>query len=408
MSAKIDAARDAAITRAPIFNKALEVVAYEIILASGPMASVSVTDAGADGAPRLVVNSGVEVDLAISAGKPVLLNMAAPALVAGLPPALGPKEVMLMLGAGVDVSAETVAAVERLVAQGIRIVLEDLATNPQLHQLLRHAHAVKIKVGRTATPGVAKQIGLLKTTGVELIADGVATYDDLRDATRLGVTRFQGPFLGRPDGFRKSQAPAGQLAALELITKLQDPDAAISEIANVIRRDVNLSYRILKVVNSAHYALSRPLGSIEEAVVVVGTKQIVSWVGALSMTGLNGKPAELTRSAMIRARTCEMLARHLDRHDVQRFYIVGLLSVIEALLDVPAAQALGRLPLNAEIVDAIVSGGGILGETLRGVVEYEKGNWDRSHIIGIDDQALSDAFHLAMLEVDKVWAQITG
>ena len=228
------------------------------------------------------------------------------------------------------------------------------------------------------------------------------------NATRLGVARFQGPFLGRPDGFRKSHAPAGQLAALELITKLQDPDAAISDIANVIRRDVNLSYRILKVVNSAHYSLSRPLGSIEEAVVVVGTKQIVSWVGALTMTGLNGKPAELTRSAMIRARTCEMLARHLDRLDVQRFYLVGLLSVIEALLDVPASQALGRLPLNAEVVDAIVSGGGIMGEALRGVVEYEKGNWERAHIIGIDDQALSDAFHLAMLEVDKVWAQITG
>jgi EAL and modified HD-GYP domain-containing signal transduction protein len=141
---------------------------------------------------------------------------------------------------------------------------------------------------------------------------------------------------------------------------------------------------------------------------LVGTRQIVSWVGMMSLSGLNNKPSELTRAAMVRARTCERLAGCLDRTDVQRFYIVGLFSVIEALLDIPARQAVGSLPLNAEVVDAITSGGGIMGEVLRGVIEYEAGNWDRAHIIGVEDQTLSDAFHLAVLETDRAWAQISG
>jgi len=408
MSARMESARNASVVRRPVFDRALEVVAYEIVIGSDPITAIAVAENATDGNRRLVVNSGIDVDLAISADKPAQLTVSSSILESGIPAVLDPGAAVLILGSGIEPSERTIAALENLRARGFRILLDDLTANPQLHQLLRLAHGVKINVEKVSAPTVAKQIAVLKTAGVELIADGIASYDELRDATRLGFTHFQGSFLSRPDGFRKTRTPAGKLAALELISMLQDPDANISDIANVIRRDVNLSYRILKVVNSAHYALPLPLGSIEEAVMLVGTRQIVSWAGMMSMSGLNNKPGELTRTAMVRARSCERLAESLGRPDVQRFYIVGLFSVIEALLDVPARQALGSLPLNPEIVDAIASGGGIMGETLRGVVEYEAGNWDRAHIIGVKDQTLSDAFHLAILETDKAWAQING
>jgi EAL and modified HD-GYP domain-containing signal transduction protein len=403
MSARIDSARSAAIVRKPVFNRSLDVVAYEVVLGDGSIEEIEIEDG------RVVVNTGTDLDLAaISDDKPVQLPVSAGILEQGLPAELDPEKIMLVLGAGIDASEQTVAALERLRSSGYRIVLGDWVTNTQLHPLVRLAHVVKINVDGTAGPIVAKQIALLRTAGVELMAEGVASYDELRNATKAGFTQFEGSFLSRPDGFRKTRAPAGQLAALELITMLQDPDAEISDIADVIRRDVSLSYRILKVVNSAHYALPRPLGSVEEAVVLVGTKQIVSWVGMLSMTGINNKPSELTRTAMVRARVCETLAQCLDRADTQRFYLVGLFSVIEALLDVPAEQALRSLPLAVEIIDAITSGNGIMGEALRGVIAYEQGNWEQAHIIGVHDEVLSDAFHLAILETDKVWSQVTG
>lgn len=404
----MESARDTSVVRRPVFGKALDVAAYELVLGGGIVDDISTVDTTDGGASRLVVNSSIELDLAIAAGKRVQIAVSSSLVESGRTAALVPNQTTLILGRDFVTSDRTVGLLENLRTAGFRLVLDDLPANPQLHQLVRLAHGVKINVDRATTESVAKQIAVLKTTGVNLIADGVASYDELRNATRLGFTYFQGSFLSRPDGFRRTRAPAGQLASLQLITLLQNPDADISDIAEVIRRDVNLSYRILKVVNSAQYSLPRPLGSIEEAVMQVGTRQIVSWVGMLSLSGLNKKPSELTRTAMVRARTCERLAEHLDRPDVQRFYIVGLFSVIEALLDVPAGQALMSLPLNPEIVDAIASGGGIMGEVLGGVVEYEAGNWDRSHIIGIEDQTLSDAFHLAILETDRAWAQISG
>ena len=404
MSARIDAARNASFVRRPVFNQSLEVVAYEVVLGDGPVTEITLDEETG----RLVLNTVVSLDVAeLSDDKPLQLTVSSSVLESELPPQLGPEHVALVLGPGVETSPSVVSSLERLHAVGYRIVLDDLAANPGLHQLLRLSHAVKVNFSRNIGPSLAKQIAIMKTASVELIADRVESYDELRSATNQGFSQFQGTFLSRPDAFRNTRAPAAQIAALELITLLQDAEADISDIAEVIRRDVSLSYRILKVVNSAQYSLTRSLGSIEEAVMLVGTKQIVEWVGMMSMSKVNDKPSELTRVAMVRARVCEALAKRLGRQDVQRFHVVGLFSVIEALLDVPADKALGSLPLSSEIVNAIVSFGGIMGEVLEGVIAYEEGDWERAHIIGINDGVLASAFETATVETDKTWSRIS-
>ena len=405
MSDRIDAARNASFVRRPVFNQSLEVVAYEMLLGDGPVTGIEVGDETG----RLVLNTVVHIEPAtVSADKPLQLSMTSEALESHLPPQLGPEHVTLVLGAGVEPSSAVVSSLERLHAVGYRIVLDDLTANPALHQLLRYADAVKVNFGHELTPSLAKQIAVMKSSGLELLADRVESYDVLRDASKQGFSQFQGTFLSKPDAFRDANAPAAQIAALELITLLQNADADISDIAEVIRRDVSLSYRILKVVNSAQYSLQQPLESIEQAVMLVGTKQIVEWVGMMSMAQLNDKPSELTRVAMVRAKVCESLAERLARPDAQRFHVVGLFSVIEALLDVPADKALRSLPLSPEIVTAIVSCNGLMGEVLEGVIAYEEGDWARAHILGVSDDALAAAFQAAIVETDKAWSQVAG
>jgi len=404
VSSRIDAMRNASYVRRPVFDQSLEVVAYELILGDGPVTEIAFDEESG----RLVVNSVVNLDVTkLSADRPLQLTVTSSVFDSELPPQLATEHVALVLGRGVDPSPSVAAALEYLNTAGYRIVLDDLAANPGLHQILRLAHAVKVNTKRSSGPSLKRQIAIMKTAGVDLVADCVESYDELRSAAKQGFNQFQGTFLSRPDAFRNTRAPAVQIAALELVTLLQNPDADLSDIAEVIRRDVSLSYRILKVVNSAQYSLTRPLSSIEEAVMLVGTKQIVEWVGMISMSKLNDKPSELTRVAMVRARVCESLAHRLGRQDVQRFQVVGLFSVIEALLDVPAEKVLASLPLSPEIVDAIVSSGGIMGEVLKGVIAYEAGDWQRAHIVGINDDVLASAFETATVETDKVWARIS-
>lgn len=404
MSDRIDAARNASFVRRPVFNQSLEVVAYEVILGDGPVTEVAVDEETG----RLVLNTVVKVDLAeLGDDKPLQLAVSSQAIESDLPPQLGPEQVALVLGSEVEPSPSVVSSLEYLHAMGYRIVLDDLAANPAVLPLLDLADAVKVNFGHEVTPSLAKQIGIMKASGQELLADRVESYDVLREATKQGFSQFQGTFLSKPDAFRDTRAPAAQIAALELITLLQNAEADISDIAEVIRRDVSLSYRILKVVNSAQYSLPRPLDSVEEAVMLVGTKQIAEWVGMMSMSKLNDKPSELTRVAMVRGRVCETLAQRLGRPDAQRFHVVGLFSVIEALLDVPADKALGALPLSPEIVAAIVSHGGIMGEVLEGVIAYEEGDWSHAHVLGVNDEVLASAFQTATVETDKTWSRVS-
>jgi EAL and modified HD-GYP domain-containing signal transduction protein len=403
VSARIDAARNASYVRRPVFDRCLEVVAYELLLGDGPITEVSVDEE----TRRVTLNSVVELDIpVISEEKPLQLIMSAKGLEAELPPELGPEAVTLVLGEGLEPSPLVESSLEYLHALGYRILLDDPTANPHISQLLRFAHGVKINFGHHATASLARQLAVMKATGVELVADHIETYEELHDATGQGFTELQGTFLSKPDGFRSTRVPPGQLGALELLAMLQDPDGDISDIAQVIRRDVSLSYRILKVVNSAHYSLPKPLGSIEEAVMLVGTKQIIEWVTMMSMARVSDKPSELTKVAMVRARVCEELAGRLGRTDRQRFQVVGLFSVIEALLDVPVEKALAALPLDPEIVEAIVSQNGIMGEVIKGVIAYEAADWANSHVIGITDEAMATAFEAATLSTDASWSKL--
>jgi EAL and modified HD-GYP domain-containing signal transduction protein len=398
--------RSAALVRRPVFDRQLEVVAYEVLLGDGPITEMAAS--GDEDERRIVVNSVAEIDFAeIGADQPLQLTVTTPVIEAGFPSVLVPSETVLVLGTGVEPSDAVIAALESYRSLGFRVQIDDLDANPQLHSLLRLATTVRVNYDAAARSALGKRIGILKTAGATLVADRIGTYEELTAAIRLGFDQFQGSFLSRPEGFRNTEVPASKLEGLELITLLLDPEADVAKIAQLVRRDVSLSYRILRVVNSAQYSLPRPLSSIEEAVKLVGSSQIVSWVGAMNMSRGNDKPIELTRVALIRARACELLGDRLGRSDLQRFYTVGLFSVVEALLDIPAEQALRKLPLSSEIVQAITTGNGIMGEVLRGVVAYEQADWDRAHVVGVKDEVLSTAFRTAMAETDATWSQIS-
>ena len=137
--------------------------------------------------------------------------------------------------------------------------------------------------------------------------------------------------------------------------------------------------RLLRIVNSAYYSLPRHVESIKDAIVLLGTRQIGSWVSLINLAQIARKPKELTITALVRARMCELVAARIGaRRHRCTFYTVGLFSVLDALLDVSMETALEALPLSAEVHDAVAHRTGIMGETLAGVIAYEQGDWDNA------------------------------
>lgn len=205
------------------------------------------------------------------------------------------------------------------------------------------------------------------------------------------IDLLQGFFYTLPDTSNdKKVAPAAQ-TLMELLVKLQDPEVEVDELADIINQDVALSYKLLRLINSAFFGLPREVGSTRQAVVMLGQNKIKTWASLLCLSGLDNKPNELRTTAMIRGRMCELLAKYYKGHsDV--FFAAGLFSTLDALMDKPLEALLQDLPLSEELHSALLLKEGVAGIALQQVLNYERGNWSAIDYSVVSADALLAAY----------------
>ncbi|MCP4306119.1 MAG: HDOD domain-containing protein [bacterium] len=395
--------------RQPLFDKRLDVVGYEILFRGGPVPNRAIIDDENQATSSVIIDTFTGVDLEdILGGKRALINLTRDLILEGIPTLLPPERVVVEVLEHTTVDDRLITALRRLRSQGYTIALDDWISFSKLRPLLPLADIVKIDIQAFDPNRLVAEVGWLGTYGVQLVAEKVETYGELRRCRRLGFDYFQGYFLSRPEVLKRTAVPPNQIETLELISLMQNPEVAIEELADIIRRDVALSYKLLRIVNSAYYSLPRHIESIKDAIVLLGTRQIGSWVSLINLAQIARKPKELTITALVRARMCELVAEMTNRHDGDAYYTVGLFSVLDALLDVPLDHALEALPLSGEVHDAVALHEGVMGRTLAGVIAYEKGDWENARIPGIDDAQLAFAFRDAVVSSDEMWARISA
>jgi len=144
----------------------------------------------------------------------------------------------------------------------------------------------------------------------------------------------------------------------------------------LIMRDPALTYKLLRIVNSAGYSLVRQVESIAEAIVLLGLEQVKKWATLIAMSSNQDKPEELSRSLLIRGRMCEEVARAAKLSNYGSYFMAGMMSGLHAMLDIERETMLEQVPLGDDIKEAVSLGQGPIGAVLRNVVNYENGDWD--------------------------------
>jgi EAL and modified HD-GYP domain-containing signal transduction protein len=385
------------------------VVGYEILFRGGAVPNRAVIDNENQATSRVILNTFTDIDLEqILGGKQALINLTRDLILEGVPALLPPERVVVEVVETTQVDERLKTALKRLRSQGYTIALDDWEAFSKLQPLLSLADIVKIDIQAFDPKRLVAEVGWLKSYGVQLVAEKVETYAELRRCRELKFDYFQGFFLSRPEILRRTAVPPNQMETLQLISHMQDPDVAIEDLAAIIRRDVALSYKLLRVVNSAYYSLPRNVDSIKDAIVLLGTRQIGSWVSLINLAKIARKPRELTITALVRARMCELVAEVSGRYDGDAFYTVGLFSVLDALLDVSLDVALDALPLSPEVREAVADYSGVMGKTLRGVIAYEQGDWDNAECPGVSDAQLAAIFRDAVVSSDEMWSKVSA
>lgn len=382
----------ALVGRQPILDRDQRAFGHELLYRSadggGP--------AGVDGdrmTSRVVLDAFLEIGIERVVGDGLaFVNVTREFLLDDDPPPLPRERVVLEILEDAVIDEELIGAVRSWRERGFTIALDDFVYDPRWEPLLPLASVIKIEVPALDEAGLAEHVRRLRRDGVRLLAEKVETRAEFEELRALGFDLFQGYFFARPEVVSGRRLPENRLATVQLLGALQRPDVDLAKIDALVSRDVALSYKLLRCINSAAFALPRRVESIHRAVVFLGLRALKRLVALAAMAGAEDKPSELVRIALVRARMCERLCAALPGIDEDSGFTVGLFSTLESLMDAPLAEILDKLPLAEEVSAALLAGEGLLGEVLACVLAYERCDWDHARAAGLDPAAIGRAY----------------
>jgi EAL and modified HD-GYP domain-containing signal transduction protein len=363
------------VARQPILDVRGQVHGYELLFRSGPT-SVEFSGDG-DAATRIVLDSSVLMGLdRLTGGLPMFVNCTREALMRGLVKVLPAEHTVLELLETLEPNAGLLKACKELKARGFRLALDDFVWSPKWQPLLELADYVKVDFSQTTSRQRAELKRRIGSRPIKLIMERVETQKEHALSIKEGFTLFQGYFFCRPMLMQNRNVPPNRVVHLEILQAVLECPLDIKQISALVKRDPSLTYRLLRIVNSPIYATRQVVSSIQDALVLVGDemfRRIAMLATASEMKG--NHPSELLRMAFLRGRFCE-LAASITRKDPTEQYLLGMLSLLPAMLNVPMDSVVMALPLRNELRDALQGKDNEERTVLNWLVHYELGEWE--------------------------------
>ena len=389
------------VARQPIFDERGQVFGYELLYRGSPHDTACVVRA--DVASASVLTSAL-LDLGLDTltdGRLAFLNVTASLIIEQIDGLVRPDGVVLELLETIEVTEELVKACRRLQSHGYRLALDDFIPGSAAEALLPYVSFVKVDMLATTVSEAAKLPERLRPYGVTMLAEKVETRDVHEQMREAGYTLFQGYYFCKPVIQAGVTIPPHQMVYLRLLAALTNPDLGMRELEALVKQDVSLSHRVLRFVNSAAVPVRTEVGTIHQALLLIGMEPIRKWASVWCLAGLNQKSTpELATLALVRARACELLgtrARHLDAPEL---FLVGLFSLLDVMLSTTMAAALGNLPLSISSSDALLGRPNAYRSVLDAVIAFEGGAWDAASDAathaGVDAAKLPEAYTTAL------------
>ncbi|MCW8853739.1 MAG: HDOD domain-containing protein [Gammaproteobacteria bacterium] len=371
---------DIFVGKQPIYNQNLGVYGYELLFRSGHQNAASFDIASADSATSTtIINSFMDMGLDKLVGnRKAFLNLTEYFLTDDNAMPLMPENVVLEVLEDIEVNKSLVRGLVGLKKRGFTIALDDYIYNPAHKPMLPLASIIKIDIMQLDEKELIKHVKQLSKYKASLLAEKIETLDEFEFCQDLGFEFFQGYFLSKPRIVKGESLPTNKLSLLNLLAILQNPDSDTEELEEAISFDVAISYKILKLINSAFFNTQSKIESIRQAIVMLGRNQLRSWASMLALSNLEDRPSEMMHLAMTRAKMCELLAEKAHQASQESYFTVGLFSALDILMERELVEVIKPLPLSEDVVAALLHKKGVIGEALKCVLAYEVSDFENA------------------------------
>jgi c-di-GMP-related signal transduction protein len=355
-----------------------------------------------DACARVIVDAVLAIGLdTLTGGRRAFVNMSRDMLLRGAPTLLPRDQVVIELLEEVRGDPEVIEVCTGLKRDGYAIALDDFVYTDDVAPLVALADYIKVDFLAVKTPAArAALVETLRPSRPKLLAEKVETPQEFEQAVKEGFTYFQGYYFGRPAVRDVKRIAARRVAYATLLVQLSKPDISVSELENVIKQDVSLSYRVLRALNSAATPLRVEISSIRQAIILLGRDTIRRWASLWVIASMNeAAHPELVASSIIRARCCEMVDA-TSRLDPGTGFLLGMCSLLDAILEQSMEEVLTQLPLETDIRAALLGDQNDRRALLDCVIAYERGHWELFDALaakaGTNADVLRTAYHEAL------------
>lgn len=365
------------LARQPILDQQRQLYGYELLFRDGE--SNAFPNINADEATSKLLTDhhlflGVEK---IAGGHLAFINFSADTLIHHFPTSLDPKSVVIEVLETVPISETLLQACRDLHRLGYQLALDDHDFDSKWDIFLPYVSVIKVDIRQFNMLEISKFIRRISHYQVTLLAEKVETQDEFEKLKSMGFTLFQGYFFARPEMLKHKKVASSKVNLMLLIAEASKQKLDFDKLSTICEKDVGLSFKLLRFVNSSSFGRGKAIGSLKHAMIYLGDPELKKFIALLALANLaESSPDQLLVMSMVRARFCDQLAQLSgDPTNPPAAFLTGLFSLVDAMLEQPLQDVLQELPLLDEIKLALLKTEGRLGKYLSIAIAFEQGQW---------------------------------
>ena len=363
--------------RQPILNKDQKVFGYELLFRDGIEDYFCAKDAEAASKTMLDSSLLMGLDVLCNGGR-AFVNCTRDMLLKDYVTLLPSSQTVVEILESVEPDDLVMAACLRLKEAGYMIALDDFGVDDPRAPLTEVVDIIKVDVRSTSAEeraALVKRYGRLRC---RMLAEKVETQEEFLVAQKAGFVYFQGYFFRKPETVKAHAIPGNRLNYIKMLQVVSKPELEPREIENAIKGEASLCYRLLRYMNSASFGFSNEIHSVRHALSILGEREVRRWVRlVVTLAAGQNRPGDLVLSAMVRARFCELLSPKI-KHGESDMFLLGLLSLMDAILEVPMSDVLDKISLDQETKTVLLGGASYLRPLYQLMLAQESGDWRSS------------------------------
>lgn len=364
------------VARQPIFNRQQKTVGYELLFRDGESNAFPLDMDENKATCRLLVDNFLAGgNTPAMSGKRCFINFPHQTLIELLPVILPKQQIVIEVLETCRPDDELLQAVRMLNQRGYLIALDDFDLDPSWQRFLPFVHIIKLDLIKIGVEAACAYVAENRHRRLMFLAEKVENHAEYARTLEAGFHFFQGYYFSRPELIKHRPLKPERLTTLRLLQEVCRDEVNFDRVEQLITGDVSLSYLLLRYVNTASQTMV-PISGFRQALVYLGEDRLKMFVSAVATAQASmAKPRELYALSLQRGRMCELIAPAISGVDDKAAFMVGLLSLLDALLDQPLDKLMSLLPLEPEITNALLQRSGRLGDMLALAVAYEQADW---------------------------------